>query len=202
MPNSINYGSAIRGPIAVAILLAALSLALGRSAIAGEIAPVADVERDAAISAAPIHVADASAPEKIELLADLEDYLRQRDVDIDSLTVDKMLGVMTDWYRSVPIVPNGEGAGDMLQFRYGGWSEGCATGFNVSLMRRAVGRGAAGITLMFEPSGGADLESFSTALSDPAAMAVFMEAVRGSPAFQAFGSARTMGALIEKGGLR
>lgn len=202
MTKSITARFAIRAQIAAPMLIAVLLLALDGSAIAGDSARVADADSNDAMVAAPNHAADASAPEKTELLSDLEDFLRQREVDVDGLTVEKMLGVMIDWYRTVPIASNGEGAGDMLQFRYGGWSEGCATGFNVSLMRRAVGRGAAGITLMFEPSGGAELDGFSTALSDPGSMVAFVEAVRSSPAFQAFGSARTMGAMIEKGGLR
>lgn len=159
-----------------------------------------DIESTVAVSSTTEPV--FSGPAGSDLLDNLQSFLRQRKVDVDQLTVDQMVGVMIDWYRSVPVDAHGDGATDMLLFRYGGWSEGCATGFNVSLMRRAGAASVAGITLMFEPSGGAELAAFSTAMSDAASINGFVQTIRHSPAFQKFGAAQTMGVLLEKGGLR
>jgi hypothetical protein len=150
--------------------------------------------------------AKASDPTSRNLLADLENFLRQRKVDVDSLTADQMVAVMIDWYRFVPAGTSGaEPSSDALVYRYGGWSEGCATGFRLSLLRRASDGGTdrvAGITLMFEPSSRSEIAPFTTASSDWKSMEAFREAVHGSPAFRQFGTAKPMAVMIERGGLR
>lgn len=147
-------------------------------------------------------VSESPALAAAGLLADLEDFLQQRDVDVGQLTVDRMVGIMVDWYRATPFPAAAGGGTDMLLFRYGGWSEGCATGFNVSLLRRAGEHGTAGITLMFEPSSGAEIKAFATALPNRQLIDTFTASVHASPAFQQFGTARPMQVLLEKGGLR
>jgi hypothetical protein len=151
-------------------------------------------------------VAGVSDPTSRHLLAALESFLRQRKVDVDSLTVDQMVAVMIDWYRFTPVDPaGGTPANDALVYRYGGWSEGCATAFKLSLLRRASEDGAdrvAGITLMFEPSSRSEIAPFTTASSDWKSIEAFLEAVQGSPAFRQFGTAKPMAVMIERGGLR
>lgn len=140
------------------------------------------------------------------LLTALDGYLRQRKVNLDSLTADQMVAVMIDWYRFAAADPGGgNAADDTLIYRYGGWSEGCATAFKLSLLRRAGDGGPdriAGITLMFEPSSRSEIAPFSTASSDWKSIEAFLEAIQGSPAFRQFGSAKPMGVMIERGGLR
>src|SRR4249920_3415852 len=100
------------------------------------------------------------------LMAALQSFLRERGVEVDRLTADPMVGLMIDWFRLVPLdLLDRSPSADALVYRYGGWSEGCATGFNFSLLRRVTESSAsggdtdwfAGITLMFEPSFYADL---------------------------------------------
>jgi hypothetical protein len=150
--------------------------------------------------------AKASDPTSRNLLADLESFLRQRKVDVDSLTADQMVDVMIDWYRFVPAGTSGAAPStDALVYRYGGWSEGCATAFKLSLLRRASEGGTdrvAGITLMFEPGSRSEIAPFATASSDWKSIEAFLEAVQGSPAFRQFGTAKPMAVMIERGGLR
>lgn len=179
-----------RGDILKRLVLSALFIA-SLSAVAPG-AAIAD-ERGQ-----PIAVAVVSDPTPRNLLADLESFLRQRKVDVDSLTVDQMVAVMIDWYRFAP-------AADALVYRYGGWSEGCATAFKLSLLRRASESGTdrfAGITLMFEPSSRSEIVPFTTASSDWKSIEAFLEVVQGSPAFRQFGTAKPMAVMIERGGLR
>lgn len=154
----------------------------------------------------PLAVAGVSDPTSMNLLVALESFLRQRKVDVDSLTADQMVAVMIDWYRFAPVDPaGGTPATDALVYRYGGWSEGCATAFKLSLLRRASEGGTdrvAGITLMFEPSGRSEIAPFTTASSDWKSIEAFLEAVQGSPAFRQFGTAKPMAVMIEQGGLR
>ena len=139
--------------------------------------------------------------------AALEAHLRQRHIEVASLSVGQALDVMVNWYR---LTPSASGAAstprDTLVYRYGGWSEGCATGFKLSFLRRIADDGGpeqfAGITLMFEPAGGADLAPFGTALSDWPSLEAFMAAVEGSPAFKRFGGGTPMSVGMERGGLR
>jgi hypothetical protein len=145
------------------------------------------------------------------LLTELEAFLQRRSVDVEHLTAGPMIRLMVDWFRLVPVAP-GERASsaDALVYRTGGWSEGCATGFKFSLLRRVIETGAtgadtewfAGITLMFEPSGPADLAPFKTVSSDWQSTDEFVQAIEHSPAFQALANAVPMGVLVESGGLR
>jgi hypothetical protein len=130
---------------------------------------------------------------------------------MDGLTADPMVRLMIDWFRLVPLDQLERTAStDVLIYRYGGWSEGCATGFNFSLLRRitelAAGGGqtdwVAGITLMFEPSFYADLTSFSTISSDWKSIEAFLVAIENSPAFRALSAAKPMSVVVESGGLR
>jgi len=154
----------------------------------------------------PLAVAGASDPTSRNLLADLESFLRQRKIDVDSLTVDQMVAVMIDWYRFVPTgTSGGAPSADALVYRYGGWSEGCATGFKLSLLRRVGDSGAdqvAGITLMFEPSSRSEIAPFRTTSSEWKSIEAFLEAVQGSTAFRQLGTAKPMAVMIERGGLR
>ena len=154
----------------------------------------------------PLAVAGVSDPTSRNLLAALESFLRQRKVDVDSLTAEQMVTVMFDWYRFAPVDPaGGTPATDALVYRYGGWSEGCATAFKLSLLRRASEGGTdrvAGITLMFEPSSRSEIAPFTTASSDWKSIEAFLEAVQGSTAFRQFGTAKPMAVMIERGGLR
>ena len=93
------------------------------------------------------------------LLAALQAYLQKQSVALDTLGPAAIVKVMVAWFREVPIIDAGLSA-DALVYRYGGWSEGCATGFKLSVMRRVTERAAAGgetewiagITMLFEPS--------------------------------------------------
>lgn len=164
---------------------------------------------ETAVQRAPIAAAatDAGGFGSRSLLMQLEGHLRQRHVDLDTLTVDQMVDLMLDWIRVAPTGgTSGEPAPDALVFRYGGWSEGCATGFRLGLLRR-TGTGEApaqlaGITLMFEPSSGGDLAPFSTTTADWPTTAAFVEAIRRSPAYRRFSIEKPMSAFIERGGLR
>jgi len=169
--------------------------------------------RVARVEASPTTTVVAGAPAFItttNLLPELQSFLRQRKVEVDRLTADQMVGLMIDWYRFAPIDSGGgSSTTDTLVYRYGGWSEGCVTGFKLSLLRRSVERGAgdtagrmAGITLMFEPSGGAKLVPFTATSSDWSSIEAFLGAVQGSPAFRQFETATPMAVMIETGGLR
>jgi hypothetical protein len=145
------------------------------------------------------------------LIAALQSFLRQRGVDLDRLTAEPMVGLMIDWFRLEPIdLLKANSSADVLVYRYGGWSEGCATGFNFSLRRRITessGSGGdtdwfAGITLMFEPSFYANLAPFNTVSSDWQSMDAFLHAIESSPAFRVLAAAKPMTVLVESGGLR
>lgn len=141
------------------------------------------------------------------LLAELESFLQRRSVTVDQLTAEPMLRLMIDWFRLVPVDPSGD---DALVYRTGGWSEGCATGFKVSLLRRVVEKSAngpdtewfAGITLMFEPSGYSDLPPFKAVSSDWPSLDGFTQTVEGSQTYKTIVKATPMGVAIESGGLR
>lgn len=164
---------------------------------------------------------DASVPPVIQaaarlltshgLLTQLQAYMRQRGVDGDSLSADETVRLMVDWFRMTPIdAVGGSPSTDTLLFRYGGWSEGCATAFKLSFLRQVtpetVSDGEtevlAGITLMFEPSGQAELLPFSTASSDWKSIDAFLQAVESSPAFRQLANAKPMSVMVESGGLR
>ena len=145
------------------------------------------------------------------LLVELQNFLRQRNVDVNQLSAGEMVSVMVDWYRFMPLKKvQDDMAADALLYRYSGWSEGCATAFKLSLLRRVTVRDAAGaqtermagITMMFEPSGQAELLPFSAVSSDANSIEAFLGVVEHSPAFQQLAGATPMGVLVESGGLR
>jgi hypothetical protein len=143
------------------------------------------------------------------LLGELQRFLEQRSTAVDDLTPAQAVGLMLDWFGRGP-VDTQPGAGDALVFRYGGWSEGCATGFKVSLLRRVTEKSEsgsdtewfAGITLMFEPSNHAEIAPYSTTSLDWESLDAFAQAVKRSPGFKAIVAEKPMGALLESGGVR
>lgn len=141
------------------------------------------------------------------LLTALEGFLRDRHVEVGELTADQAVDLMLAWMR-VPAAEAGtdRNAPDLLMYRYGGWSEGCATAFKLSLLRQSdageAGGQLAGITLMFEPSAGGALTPFSTTTREWPSVAAFAEAIRQSPAYRQYGGEKPMSVAIERGGLR
>jgi hypothetical protein len=144
------------------------------------------------------------------LLAALQSFVTQRGADVDRLNADAMVALMMDWYRLDPIQPGGAPGTDALVYRYGGWSEGCATAFKFSVMRRVSearqGGGVtdwlAGITLLFEPSAQSELSPFSITSSEWASLDAFRQVIENSPAFKVLANAKPMGAMIETGAMR
>lgn len=142
------------------------------------------------------------------LLSQLEKFLQARELDTTSLNADSMVGVMIDWARFEPAT--GISGADALIFQYGGWSEGCATGFKFSLLRKislpesADGNFAqtAGITLIFEPSANTDLAPLRLVSSDLKSIDDFMAAIEGSPAFRKLATVTPMSVVVESGGMR
>jgi hypothetical protein len=145
------------------------------------------------------------------LLGALQGFLHQRGVDVEHLTIEPMVSVMIDWFRLMPITLVGQPlTADVLVYRCGGWSEGCATGFRFSLLRRLTEESEAGssidwfagITLMFEPSGHADLAPFSSVSSDARSIEAFLQSIESSPPYLALAAKTPMGTMLESGGLR
>lgn len=162
---------------------------------------------DAAVSA-QANTADGSAGISSHgLMLELQDFLRQRNVDVNQLGADEMVRVMIDWYRFMPV---GKAQDDALVYRYAGWSEGCATAFKLSLLRQVTQRDAtgagiqrlAGITMMFDPSGKGELLPFTAVSADSKSIEAFLQTVEGSPGFKELAGTTPMGVLIEGGGLR
>jgi hypothetical protein len=184
-------------------LLASMCLCLGSFSVwAGEIAAPADPDAASARAGVSSH----------GLMAQLQGFLRQQGVDENRLSADAMVRVMVDWYRfsSDSKAQGAASTGDALVYRYGGWSEGCATAFKLSLLRKVTVHHAneadterfAGITLMFEPSGQADLMPFSAVSSDARSIEAFVQTIESSPAFRELAGVTPMGVLVEGGGLR
>src|SRR3954465_3425240 len=73
------------------------------------------------------------------LMVELQSFLHQRNIDVNQLSAGEMVRVMVDWYRFTPVKTV---QSDELVYRYGGWSEGCATAFKLSLLRRGFLAGA------------------------------------------------------------
>ena len=145
------------------------------------------------------------------LLGALQRFLDQRRVAVPMLTADPAVSLMLDWYRLVPLDRIAQTAsGDALVYRHGGWSEGCATAYKFSLLRRATekteGGGDtdwfAGITLLFEPSRYAALAPFSTTSADWPSLEAFAQAIDDSPGFKALAGEQPLGVSLESGGLR
>ena len=141
------------------------------------------------------------------LMSDLESFIHQRGGDAGQLTPRSAVDLMVDWYRFSAKAASDE---DVLVFRYGGWSEGCATGFKFSVLRRVAAVKAdgvdtarfAGITLMFEPSSRSELAPYSTTSAEWKTMEDFVGAVEGSAAFKGLNEVTPMAAMVEGGGLR
>ncbi len=181
------------------------------SAVAEEAAQPARADDASLDAATPIVLAGTRVLTSHGLLNQLQGYMRQRDVYVDDLDADEMVRLMVDWFRFTPIdAVGGAPSADALVFRYGGWSEGCATAFKLSLLRQVTEKNAgageagllAGITLMFEPSGQAEWVPYSTTSSDWKSIDVFLQTVEDSPALKALGNAKPMAVMIESGGLR
>ena len=166
---------------------------------------------EAESSAPPIVLAATHVLTSHGLLIQLQGYMRDRDVDASTLDAGAMVRLMIDWFRMAPIAAaDGTPSNDALLFRYGGWSEGCATAFKLSLLRQVTPKNMsedaadflAGITLMFEPSAQAELLPFSTASSDWKSIDAFVQAVESSPAFRALAGAKPMSVMVEGGAMR
>ncbi len=141
----------------------------------------------------------------ITLLSSLQAFLNRRGVNVEGLTADAMIPLMVDWFRLVPIEHR---AADTLLFRYGGWSEGCVTGFKFGLLRRvtAVDESQtdwlAGITLIFEPSRYAGIEPLNTLSTDWQTLEAFVRAIESSPGFRLSTSVTPLAVMVESHGLR
>jgi hypothetical protein len=145
------------------------------------------------------------------LLSALQSFLRERDINVQRLTADSMVTTMIDWFRLVPLDLIKDAAStDVLVHRYGGWSEGCATGFRFSVLRRITEPNAkegdtdwvAGITLIFEPSRYADLAPLMIVSSDWQSIDGFLHAIESSPAYKMLVGEAPMSVVLESGGLR
>jgi hypothetical protein len=145
------------------------------------------------------------------LLGALQKFVEQRSIAVIELTAEPAIAVMLDWFRLVRVDRFDQTVSrDALVFRYGGWSEGCATGYRFSLLRRVTEKSEsggdtewfAGITLLFELSDRSELPPFSTTSSDWESLDAFAEAIGRSPGFRALVTEKPMGAFLESGGLR
>jgi hypothetical protein len=145
------------------------------------------------------------------LLAALQSFLAQRGVAVDSLDAEPAVQLMLDWFRFQPIAPlDAAAATDVLVYRYGGWSEGCATGYKLSLLRRITMRAAdgqetvaaAGITLLFDPGRFGGLPGYGTTSAEHASIEAFLGAIKGSSGYRLLSAARPMAVGLESGGLR
>src|SRR5215831_3632274 len=146
-----------------------------------------------------------------DLLTALQSFLRERDVAVEQLTVDPMIVTMMDWFRLAPLdLAKDTPSADVLLFRYGGWSEGCATGFVFSVLRRITQPNAeggeidwvAGITLLFEPSRYAGLAPLTITSSDWRSIEAFFRAIESSPAYSLLVGEQPVSVMLESGGLR
>ena len=145
----------------------------------------------------------------VDLLSSLQTFLNRRSVEIERLTADTMVNLIVDWFRLVPIdgVAHASPA-DTLVFRYGGWSEGCVTGFKFGLLRRIAADNEsktewlAGITLMFEPSRYSDLAPVTTVSTDWQSLEAFAHAIESSPGFKLSTSLTPMAVILESEGAR
>lgn len=144
------------------------------------------------------------------LLSSLQAYLQERGVDVERVTPAEMVHAMVDWFRNKRVALAGDDiTDDTLIYRYGGWSEGCATGFKLSLLRRVrTGTGdahidwIAGMTMMFDPSRFAHVTPFNTVASDWQSLDAFLHAIEASRGFKMVTEGVQSGAMLEVGGLR
>ncbi len=145
------------------------------------------------------------------LLNALQDFLHRRGIEVGTLTTAPAVHAMFDWYRRGPVdVLDDATKADVLVFRHGGWSEGCATGYKVSLLRRVTRPGTdgrdvdwyAGVTLLFDPARFASMGSFSTTSADWPSIDAFLRAIESAAAFKASADTTPMGVMLESGGMR
>ena len=143
------------------------------------------------------------------LLDALQRFLQERRVMVETLTVEPAVALMLDWFRLQPVDALIQpGSADVLVYQYGGWSEGCATAYKFSVLRSVTENDGsatewlAGITLMFEPSGAAELARFRTTSAQSASLDAFLETIEASDCYQTLLRQRPMGVLLESGGLR
>ena len=165
-----------------------------------------------AVESQPVTDATAESPLAAShgLIGELQNFLHRQGIDPDALSADAMVRLMVDWYRFTPVHTLGATVEDALVYRYGGWSEGCATAFKLSVLRRITQHDAsgataerfAGITLMFEPSAQAELVPFSAVSADAKSIDGFLQTIEGSPAFRELAAATPMGVLLESGAVR
>lgn len=144
-------------------------------------------------------------------LSGLQRYVSQRGVELERLTAASALTLMIDWLRDEQLnFLHPTVMADALVFRYGGWSEGCATGFKLSLLRRVTEANAqggstdwfAGITLMFDPARYSEMAAFSATSSDWDSIDAFRIVVESSLGYRQSVAATSMGASLESGGIR
>lgn len=145
------------------------------------------------------------------LLAALQSFLDRRKVDPQQLTAEPMVLAMLDWFRFVSFEGAERGTpADALVYRYGGWSEGCATGFKLSLLRRVTGKDEsgvvtewfAGITLLYDPARYTSTEPLRTISTDWPSLEAFLHAIESSPAYRLSRPVAPMGVVVESGGMR
>ncbi len=144
----------------------------------------------------------------IALLSSLQTFLNQRGVEVERLIAEQMVRAMIDWFRLVPIENVSHGSPqDTLLFRYGGWSEGCVTGFKFTLLRRVAMKDDtntewhSGITLMFEPSRYSNVAPLSTNSTDWQSLESFFNAIESSPGFKLSTGIVPMAVVVESQGL-
>lgn len=159
----------------------------------------------------PVVVAAAPVLSSHGLLSQLERFLQQREIEVGLLTADAVVGVMLDWMRFSPIDAGGQGGtADELVYQYGGWSEGCATGFKLSLLRKVSGPATGGqsgalmvgITLLFDPGANTRFAPYRLASSETKSIEDFMAGIERSPAYAKLAAETPMSAFIERGGMR
>ena len=174
--------------------LLALLLACALPALAGESEPTS-------VAAAETRVHSSHG-----LLKQLEKFMDQRQAAVGELNAAEAVGLMVDWMRFSPVAS----AEDSLLYQYGGWSEGCATAFKLSVLRKVVELGAdgasvehlAGITLMYEPSSQSEFTPYKAASSGAKTLEGFVQSIEASPAFVALGTQKPMASMLETGGIR
>ena len=154
----------------------------------------------------PLIAAESSALAGSNLLGKLQAYLDSRQIEPSDLTAEQLVALMLDWYR-LARSDSATPATDTLVFRYGGWSEGCAAAFNFSVLRRVkapIGDAdqVAGITMMFEPSRGADLKPYASTTAEWKSSDDFRQAVEQSLAFKLLANTRPMAVVLESGAFR
>lgn len=140
------------------------------------------------------------------LLGELQQFLDRRKVAVATLDAPTLVGLMVDWYRLVPVDARADG----LLHQYGGWSEGCVTGFKWSVLRHVLVDAGdpdpverfAGLTLMLEPSAFSGVSAVRFETSDRNALEAFVRRIEASPAWDAVAAARPMGVVLQSGGLR